>query len=65
MPLFLFSFLPFIGMLFVVVYANRVEPLIFGLPYFLFWYMLMVVLTPIILLIVYKFHPANKEEEVE
>ncbi len=65
MLLFLLSFLPFIGMLLVVAFANQVEPLIFGLPHLLFWYILMVLLTPIVLFIVYKLDPANKKGEVE
>lgn len=53
--------LPFIGLLAGVYFANRVTPFVFGLPFLMFWCILWVVLTSIIMAIIYKTDPANKE----
>ena len=57
--------LPFLGILGVIIFANRVEPFVFGLPFILFWTVTWVVLTSVIMAIVYVLDPANKEDETE
>ncbi|MBU8879151.1 DUF3311 domain-containing protein [Bacillus sp. FJAT-29790] len=61
----LLSLLPFLGMLGFLPFVNKVEPYVLGLPFVFFWVIVWVVLTSVILAIVYKLDPANKEGEVE
>ena len=53
------------GILGGVIFANRVEPVVLGMPFILFWIVLWVVLTSVIMAIVYQLDPANKEDETE
>jgi Na+/melibiose symporter-like transporter len=61
----LLSLLPLLGMLGFLPLVNKVEPYILGLPFVFFWVIVWVILTSVILAIVYKLDPANKEGEVE
>ncbi len=56
--------IPFIGMCVLLPVANRIEPYILGLPFLLFWIVLWMILSSVILFIVYKLDPANKGSEV-
>ncbi|MER2090044.1 DUF3311 domain-containing protein [Sporosarcina sp. JAI121] len=56
---------PFIGFLGLLPWANRIEPYILGMPFLLFWLVLWMVISPLLLTIVYKFDPDNKEGETE
>jgi hypothetical protein len=62
----LFAAIPFMTLVFALPWVNRLEPVILGLPFLLFWILIWVVLTPPILLAAYlcetKF---NKSEEGE
>ena len=40
------GFIPFLAMCFTVLLWDRVQPLILGLPFNLFWLILWIVLTP-------------------
>jgi hypothetical protein len=40
------GFIPFIAMCFTVALWDRIEPMVFGLPFNLFWLILWIVLTP-------------------
>ncbi len=53
------------GILVGIVFANRVEPFVLGLPFILFWAVAWVVLTSAIMAVVYVLDPANREDEVE
>ena len=55
--------LPFLGILGGIIFANRVEPFVLGLPFILFWAVTWIVLTSLIMAIVYVLDPANKEDE--
>ncbi len=57
--------LPFLGILGGIIFANRVEPFVLGLPFILFWAVTWVVLTSVIMAVVYVLDPANKEDEAE
>jgi hypothetical protein len=46
--------IPFITMVFALPLVNRIEPIILGLPFLLFWLLAWVVLTPVILALAYK-----------
>jgi hypothetical protein len=54
---------PFLGMLGGIPFANRVTPYVLGMPFLLFWVVLWVVLTSLILWVVYRFDPEAREEE--
>ena len=56
----LLAALPFIGILGGISFANRVEPYVLGMPFILFWIVLCVVLTSVIMGIVYLLDPTNK-----
>lgn len=45
--------IPFITLVFALPLVNRIEPVLFGLPFLLFWILSWVVLTPFILLVAY------------
>jgi hypothetical protein len=44
------------------IFANRVEPYMFGMPFLLFYILLSVILTSIFMSILYALDPVNKEE---
>ncbi|CAB3694878.1 DUF3311 domain-containing protein [Paraburkholderia rhynchosiae] len=52
--------LPFIGILLGVPFVNRVEPLVFGMPFVLGWIVAWVVLSSIIMAIIYRLDPSNR-----
>lgn len=58
------SLLPFIGMLAFLPQVNKVEPLVFGLPFNMFWIVLWVVLTSAALAVIYRIDPDNREGDV-
>ncbi|WGS53159.1 DUF3311 domain-containing protein [Paraburkholderia sp. D15] len=53
--------LPFIGIVLGVPFVNRVEPLMFGMPFVLGWIVAWVVLTSVIMAIVYRLDPSNRQ----
>ena len=53
--------LPFLGILVGVAFANRVEPFVFGMPFILFWIVEWVVPTSLIMAVVYRLDPSNRE----
>jgi hypothetical protein len=59
--LYIFSIIPFIGILGFLPLVNRVEPFILGMPFNMFWMVMWTVLTSIILGIMYKIDPRNQE----
>ncbi|WP_406589670.1 DUF3311 domain-containing protein [Bacillus atrophaeus] len=60
---YLLSILPFIGMLCFLPFVNRVEPFVFSMPFIMFWVAIWTVLTSVILGIMYKLDPRNKEDD--
>ncbi|MGD8537704.1 MAG: DUF3311 domain-containing protein [Candidatus Aminicenantes bacterium] len=63
----LFAAIPFITLVFALPVVNRLEPVILGLPFLLFWILFWVVLTPPLLFIAYlcekKFNRADEGED--
>ena len=55
--------LPFVGILVGVGFANRVEPFVLGMPFILFWIVMWVALTSVIMAVVYRLDPTNREDE--
>ncbi len=59
--------IPFITLVFALPLVNRIEPIILGLPFLLFWILCWVILTPAVLFAAYllekKFNPPEEGEE--
>ncbi|UCE42514.1 MAG: DUF3311 domain-containing protein [Candidatus Aminicenantes bacterium] len=59
--------IPFVTMVFALPLVNRIEPILLGLPFLLFWLLAWVVLTPVILALAYKlekkYNPPEEEED--
>ena len=62
-PAYLLAVLPFLGLLGGIPFANRVTPFVLGLPFILFWIVLWVVLTSVIMWVIYFTDPRNREGE--
>jgi len=60
----IFGAIPYLTMVLALPFVNRIEPMILGFPFLLFWILFWVAMTPPILLLAYlcekKFNP--KEE---
>lgn len=52
--------LPFLGILGGIVFANRVTPYVFGLPFILGWLVICVLATAVIMAAIYLADPANR-----
>jgi uncharacterized membrane protein YfcA len=59
---YLLGVIPFIGILVGSVFASRVDAIVLGMPFLLFWHTLWLVISSALLLIIYKLDPINKEE---
>jgi len=63
----LMAAIPFITLVFALPLVNRIHPIILGFPFILFWILLWVILTPLILFIAYtlekKYNIPEKGEE--
>lgn len=44
------------------IFANHVEPYVLGMPFLLFYILLSVILTSVLMTILYALDPVNKEE---
>ena len=62
-PVYWLAALPFLGLLGGIPFVNRVEPFVLGLPFILFWIVLWVVLTSVIMWVIYSLDPINREGE--
>ena len=58
----LLAVIPFIGFLGGVPFVNKVNPYILGMPFFLFWIVMWVVITSGIMAIIFKLDPKNRRE---
>ncbi|WP_327297963.1 MULTISPECIES: DUF3311 domain-containing protein [unclassified Streptomyces] len=54
--------IPFIGILGGIWFANRVTPYVLGMPFILFWIVLWVALISVVMAVIYKLDPRNREE---
>ncbi len=62
-PVNLLAVLPFLGLLGGIPFANRVTPFVLGLPFILFWIVLWVVLSSVIMWVIYSTDPRNRAGE--
>jgi hypothetical protein len=60
---YLLAALPFIGLLGGIPFANRVTPFVLGLPFILFWIVLWVVISSVIMWVIYAMDPRNRVGE--
>jgi hypothetical protein len=62
----LLASIPFVALVFLLPVVNRIEPIILGLPFLLFWIVTWVLLTPFLLFAAYclekKFNPPEDQE---
>lgn len=58
---FILAALPFLALIIGMFFANRTTPFVLGMPFIMFWTVLWVVLTSLIMFIVFKLDPVNKE----
>lgn len=62
----LLASIPFVALVFLLPVVNRIEPIILGLPFLLFWIVTWVFLTPFLLFVAYrlekKFNPPEDQE---
>ncbi|MCX7973925.1 MAG: DUF3311 domain-containing protein [Candidatus Aminicenantes bacterium] len=58
----LFGSIPFLTLVFALPFVNRVEPIIAGLPFILFWIVFWVFLTPFILMTAYQLEKKNDNQ---
>ncbi|MDR7074388.1 putative membrane protein [Fictibacillus barbaricus] len=59
----LLAMIPFVGLLGGTFFANRVTPYLFGMPFLLGYCVIWVVITTILMMVIYKLDPKNKEGE--
>ncbi len=52
---------PFVGILGGIFVADRVTPYVLGMPFILFWSVLWVVASSVVMAVVYRLDPANRE----
>jgi hypothetical protein len=50
---------PFLMLVFALPFVNRVEPVILGMPFVLFWIVSWVALTPLLLFLAYRVDKKN------
>jgi hypothetical protein len=62
-PVYLLAALPFLGLLGGIPFVNRVTPFVLGLPFILFWIVLWVALTSVIMFVIYSMDPRNRESD--
>jgi hypothetical protein len=62
-PVYLLAVLPFLGLLGGIPFANRVTPFVLGLPFILFWIVVWVVATSVIMWVIYVMDPRNQAGE--
>ena len=59
----LVGLIPFAAMCFSVALWDRVEPMIFGLPFNFAWLLGCIVLTPVCMSVAYRFESARDRED--
>ncbi len=55
--------IPFLTLVFALPLVNRLEPIILGLPFILFWIVLWVFLTPFVLMAAYRLEKKLDQDE--
>ena len=58
----LLALLPFVAMLIGPFFVNRVEPTVLGMPFLLAWCVAWIMLSAVIMVIIFRFDPANRDD---
>jgi len=61
----LMGLIPFVTLVFALPLVNRLHPVILGLPFLLFWILLWVALTPLVLLAAYQLEKKDQQDKGE
>jgi hypothetical protein len=61
----LLGLVPFVTLVLALPFVNRVEPVILGLPFLLFWIFAWVCLTPLALLAAYRLQRSAEQQAGE
>ncbi len=56
------AILPCLAVLVGPFFLNRVTPFVWGLPFLLAWLVAWIVLTPVVIAVIFRFDPANRED---
>ncbi|MDN4525840.1 DUF3311 domain-containing protein [Fictibacillus fluitans] len=59
------ALIPFIGLLGGTYFANKVTPYLFGMPFLLGYCVIWVVITTVIMVVIYKLDPRNREGDAQ
>lgn len=62
---FFLASLPFLALIIGMFFANRTNPMILGMPFIMFWTVLWVVLSTVVMFIIYKTDPKNQKGDAE
>jgi hypothetical protein len=54
---------PFLALVFALPFVNRIEPVILGLPFILFWILFWVAVTPLILGAAYRIERKSESQK--
>ena len=57
----LLGLIPFVMLVFAAPFVNTVEPRILHLPFFLAWIVIWTILTPVVMLIMYRVERRQRE----
>lgn len=57
--------LPFFALIIGMFFANTTKPYVLGMPFILFWSVLWLVLTSLIMFVIFKLDPVNQGGETE
>lgn len=58
----LLALLPFVAILLGPFFVNRVTPYILGMPFLLAWLVAWILLTTVIMAVIFRFDPANRDD---
>ncbi|GHH99060.1 DUF3311 domain-containing protein [Neobacillus kokaensis] len=64
-PIYFLALIPVIALLGGPFWANSMTPYILGMPLFFFWNFSWLILTSLVVFLIYKLDPINKEEGSE
>ncbi|MDR7240099.1 DUF3311 domain-containing protein [Neobacillus drentensis] len=60
-PFYFLAFIPVVAFLIGVPLVNRIKPFVLGLPFSMFWIVLWVILSSLILFILYRLDQHDEE----
>lgn len=61
-PIYLLGAIPFVGVVVGSIFASKVDAIILGMPFLMFWHVMWLFISSGLMWIIFKFDPANEEE---